>query len=82
MSTLSTISHLNNQISRAPTASFAQVRGSFNAERQTPISAKSSSDSVVISAEARAKMSALDRLQVSSRVITSDQKGGNINLCA
>jgi hypothetical protein len=46
------------------------------------VAAKSSSDSVVISTEARAKMSALDQLQVASRVITSDQKGGNVNLCA
>lgn len=82
MSTLSNISSMQSQVSRAPTASFAQVRGSFSAERQQSVAAKSSSDSVVISTEARAKMSALDQLQVASRVITSDQKGGNVNLCA
>lgn len=82
MSTLSAISSMQNQASRAPTASFAQHRGAFNAERQTAPAARGGNDSVTVSPEARAKMSALDQLQVASRVIAADPRGGQINLCA
>jgi hypothetical protein len=83
MSSIASIStQMQSQVSRAPTAAFSQHAGAFNTDRQQSVANKPVADSVVISTEARAKMSALDQLQVSNRVIASDPKGTRINIAA
>ena len=76
MSAIATIQSMQSQASRSPTASFAQHQGAFNAQRQTSVANAPTRDSVVISAAARARLSALDQLQTSSRVIAGDDGGG------
>jgi hypothetical protein len=83
MSSISTLSsQMQSQVSRAPTAAFSKQAGAFNADRQQSVANKPTADSVVISSEARAKLNALDQLQVSNRVLASDPKGTRINIAA
>jgi len=83
MSSMSALhTQMQSQVSRAPTAAFSQHAGAFNAERQQSVANKPATDSVVISSEARAKLNALDQLQVSNRVLASDPKGTRINIAA
>lgn len=80
MSTLAAIHSMQAQVSRAPTAHFAQAQGAFAADRAAPVAPRG--DSVVISTEARARMGALQQLQTSSRVISSDQAGTGLSVMA
>lgn len=86
MSTLSNLGHIQSyapqSASQSPTHAFASARGAFNAQRQLSVMSRSAPDAVVISPEARAQMAALDQLQVSSRVVSTDPKGTRISVFA